>query len=178
MTTRHFALLGVLNRLRRSSAHGIRGLRRGALWPFTTERLAAIASVVTILGLPAAVYQLKDLRDQGTHRSFQVLTYVDQQLNTGSNVTRDELRDYLDVFEGLADAYDRGQVDLDALYVWHSYYIIKTFRHPEVRLFIKEEQKEGPDFYTGFEDLGQRMVDEEKKSSPNLKRAERMLKER
>jgi hypothetical protein len=121
---------------------------------------------VTIFSLPFAVYQLWDLRDQRTLRSLQVLMYADQQLNTGSNVkirhaiengrplleanggrfTPNELSDYLDVFEGISDALDRGQIDQDALYAWHSYYIARAFENAEIRQFIKEEQKLDPDF--------------------------------
>ncbi len=65
-----------MSHLKRYSARVIHALPRGVSWPFTTERLTAIASVVTILGLPTALYQLWDLHDQHRLRSLQVLMYV------------------------------------------------------------------------------------------------------
>ena len=161
-------------------------------WPFTQQRLVAGASLVTIVGLPLAVLQLCDLREQRTLRAIQVAMYADQQLNSGSSVkirhaiekrrpileenggafTREELSDYLDIFEALSDAYDRGQISRELLYIWHSYAIARAYEKEEIKRFVAEERKEDPDFYTGFEALGKVMLAEEQAFLPKPKRVE------
>lgn len=114
---------------------------------------------------------------------------VDQQLMAGANVgirhaiergkpvlqrnggefSDEQLGDYLDAFEGLADAYTVGLVDLESIYIWHAYYILRAYRNQEVAEYIarvREEEdpqthRKDPEFYTGLEDLAKALLDEE-----------------
>lgn len=136
----------------------------------------ATASFVTILGLPLALLQLNDLREQRTSRGMQGLLMMDQQLNTESNrtirhriltgrpllkptgpVTPEELGDYIDTLESLAAMRDQGQVDLDTVNDWFGDIIGRTYRNAEVLAFMRQQQDEDPDVYTGFEDLAKEL---------------------
>ncbi len=151
----------------------LRALRIGR-WPFTPDRLISIASVVTILGLPIAIYQIRDLREQREARTFAVMSYADQQLNSGVNVkirhaifnrlrllqqnggefTPENLRDYLNVFDTLGEMHERGRIDFDSLYFWHGDSISRAFRNAEVQWFIKLDKMGGNfDYYVGFESI-------------------------
>lgn len=74
------------------------------------------------------------------------------------------------MFEGLADAFDQRLVDLEAIYVWHSYYILRAYRNKEVAEYIarvRDEEdpqthRKEPEFYLGFEDLAKQLIAEEK----------------
>ena len=74
------------------------------------------------------------------------------------------------MFEGLADAFDQRLVDLEAIYVWHSYYILRAYRNKEVAEYVarvREEEdpqtrRKEPEFYLGFEDLAKQLIAEEK----------------
>jgi len=164
----------------------IRGTARriagGLIWFVTAEApvraITAIAALVTIAGFPIALWQLADLREQRENRSIQILMLVDQQLSLDRNVeirhaiergvpvlrrnggrqTDQELGDYLDVFEGLADAHEQTLVDLEAIYVWHSYHIEKAHQNKEVADYITRSRLEDPDFYTGFEALAKKLA--------------------
>src|SRR6266849_2913763 len=128
----------------RSLSNALRGqLRRlaRARWtePFRRDWLTATASVVTVIFLPLVILQLWDLSEQRALRGLQVAMSIDQQLNSGSAAkiryairsrkpilsdnggpfTRDELLDYLNIFEGLSDAYEIGQIDRETLFLWH-----------------------------------------------------------
>ena len=161
-------------------------------WPFTIERLGSIASIVTIIGFPLAIYQLWDLVEQRSLRALQIAMHADQQLaspsqlrikhaiqkgrpileENGGKSTREELSDYLDTFEAIADAQERRLATRDVIYIWHGYAIARAFENSEVRKFIAEERREDPDFYTGFEALAAEMIAEEKASSSRAKRTE------
>jgi hypothetical protein len=161
------------------------------MWAFSKrDWFALVASVVTIIGLPFAIYGLWDLNDQRTLRGLQIAMYADQQLNSGSSVkvrhaihsrrpvldtnggasTKEELFDYLNIFEGLGDAYDLDQIDRETIFLWHSYPIARAFENEEVKKLIAEERKGDPDLYTGFEALAKEMIADETKARPKPKR--------
>ncbi len=132
----------------------------------------AMASVVAILGLPLALWQLHDLRIQRTARTLQGLSMVDQQLGAETNrairhrvtrgeallkpagpFTEEDLADYLDALESLADWWNLDQIDLESIDIWFGDVIRRTARHPEIRTYIRKQQREDPDFYSGFDGL-------------------------
>ena len=118
--------------------------------------------------------------------------YADQQLNSGSAVkvrhaihsrkpvlatnggasTKEELLDYLNIFEGLSDAYDLGQIDRETIFMWHSYPIARAFENEEVKRLIADERKGDADLYAGFEALGREMLADEAKARPKPKRSQ------
>jgi hypothetical protein len=157
-----------------------------------TERAVRVwivtASAVTILGLPLALWQLHDLRAQQTGRTLQGLSMVDQQLSAGINrtirhrilrgepllkpqgpFTEEELSDYLDALESLADWWGQKQMDIESIDIWFGDVIHRTARHPEVRAYIRQQQIEDTDFYSGFEDLAKALPT--RPTAPTLRRA-------
>ena len=145
-----------------------------------------LASAVAILGFPLALWQLHDLRAQQTTRALQGLTMVDQQLSAGTNrairhhilrgeallkpkgpFTPEDLGDYLDALESLADWWGLKQIDMDSIDVWFGDIIRRTSRHPEVRAYIREQQGEDEDYYSGFGDLVKALP--KRPSSPTIK---------
>ncbi len=153
----------------------------------------ATASFVTILGLPLALLQLNDLRDQRTSRSMQGLLMVDQQLNAEGNrsirhrilaarpllqpkgpVTPEELGDYLDTLESLAAMRDQGLIDLDTVGDWFGDIISRTYRNAEVLAFMRQQQDQDPEAYTGFEDLAKHLpprAPPKRSAAPEIKQA-------
>lgn len=87
--------------------------------------------------------------------------------------TAEQLGDYLDVLEGLTLNYERGLVDLQSLDDWHGYTIAKTYEHPEVLAYIREQQREEETFYAGFVDLGKRLSKDSTGRTTTIKRVER-----
>ncbi len=153
----------------------------GRLQRLVTERAvrvwAVLTSVVTVLLLAIAVWQLHDLGEQQTTRAMTGLTMVDQQLSAGNNrairhriqredpllppegpFTPEDLGDYLDALESLASWWGRGLIDLDSIDEWYGDLISRTAKHADVRAYILEQQRENPDFYSGFEDLAKRLA--------------------
>jgi hypothetical protein len=175
-------------------SHLIRHPLRRIVLIFMSEHavraVTVIAGLVTIIGLPFAVYQLWDLRDQRANRSMQVLMMVDQQLNSEVNVairhaildhrpllkpggtfTENELSDYLDTLEVLAFHFERKLVDLDSIDDWYGETIDTTYRNDEVQAYIRKQQKDGPDYWNGFMELGKRLSVPEGKAPSSLRAA-------
>ena len=172
-------------------------LRSLAKWPasLVTERAVrvwiVVASLVTILAFPVALWQLHDLRAQQTTRTLQALTMVDQQLSVEANrairhrilrgepllkpkgpFTPEDLGDYLDALESLADWWGQKQIDMESVDIWFGDVIRRTSTHPEVRAYIRQQQGEDADFYTGFEDLAKALP--ARPASPTIKQAPRV----
>jgi hypothetical protein len=154
-----------------------RRLISGVAWLFGSEYgsrvLTSIASLVAIVALPIAIAQLRDLPDQREMRAISILMMVDQQLGAENvrpirhailreesldDFTSEELGDYLDILEGLASNHERGLVDIDSIDNWHGDVIIKTYRHPQVQQYIRDEQREDSDYYAGFASLAARLL--------------------
>lgn len=152
-----------------------------------------VASLVTILALPLALLQLRDLRVQQTARALQGLSMVDQQLSGETNrairhriirgeallnpngpFTEEELGDYLDALESLADWWGQKQIDLESIDIWFGDTIQRTARHPEVSTYIRQQQREDPDFYSGFNGLVEALP--KRPTPPTLRKDPRELK--
>ena len=67
--------------------------------------------------------------------------------------TQQELGDYLDALEALADWWGQKQIDIESIDTWFRDVIRRIWQHPEVRAYIHQQQHEGADFYSGFEEL-------------------------
>src|SRR4029453_14605294 len=59
----------------------------------------------------------------------------------------------LDTFESLAALWERNLVDIKSIDEWFGDLIQRAAAHPEIRAYIREQQKEDPDFYTAFQDM-------------------------
>jgi hypothetical protein len=149
--------------------------------------VTAIASVATVVAVFAAFLQLRDLPDQREMRAISILMTVDQQLGADhvrpirhailkeaplDKFSSEELGDYLDILEGLAINHERGLVDFDSIDDWHGDVILKTYRHPQVQRYIRDEQRDDQDYYAGLLALGERLQRAGSRShSPVLRRA-------
>jgi len=145
--------------------------------------IANLAAIGTVALLGIAIWQLNDLRDQRMNRTVQSLMLTDQQLTQGASVpirhaierggwvlkqnggqySEEDLGDFLDVFDGLAFAFERGLIDLEWIYIWHSYSIMKAYRNAEAVEYIKKAQMENPVFYESFQKLALLMIELDKR---------------
>ena len=75
----------------------------------------------------------------------------------GGKFSEDDLEEYLNLWEGLNDIYVKGLINKEMFYNSYSYDIGKAYENAEVQTFVKESQREAPDFYTGFENLAKEM---------------------
>jgi len=135
------------------------------------------ASLITIVMLPFAVYQLYDLKEQRERRVVNALLAINQRLDVESNrvirhrlqslkpqplvdssITSDSLGDYLDTMDSLASLLARNLVDLQSVNEWFGDLIERTAANPEVRAYIRESQLQDPSYYTGFEKMAQEIA--------------------
>jgi hypothetical protein len=84
----------------------------------------------------------------------------------GGKFTEEDLEGYLDLWEGLHDLYVKGLISKDMFYNSYSYDIEKAYDNPEVQAFVKESQKESPEFYTGFQNLAKEMKATKRQPAP------------
>ena len=147
------------------------------------RHISGVLVLVQTIALIGSVYvlreQINDLRDTKSSRSADFIFKFNEQLNkaplarlrlaivgrkpilkkNGGKFSEDDLEEYLDLWEGLNDIYVKGLINKEMFYNSYSYDIGKAYENAEVQTFVKESQREAPDFYTGFENLGREMKD-------------------
>jgi len=145
-----------------------------------SRKWVSLASLVTIITLPLVLWQVIDLREQRVSRAMAALMTLDQRFDLeGSRVIRHSLQyatkptpllqpegpatpeslgDFLDTMESLASLLDRKLVDIDDIDEWFGDLIARTAQHPEVRAYIREQQKDNAAFYTGFESMSEQIL--------------------
>ena len=114
------------------------------------------ASLITIVMLPFAVYQLYDLKEQRERRHR--LQSLNPQPLLDASINADSLGDYLDTMDSLASLLARNLVDLQSVNEWFGDLIERTAGNSEVRAYIRESQLQDPSYYTGFEKMAQDIV--------------------
>jgi hypothetical protein len=144
-----------------------------------TRRWVVMQSLVTIVTLPLVLWQVYDLSEQRTGREISTLMALEQRLDVeGSRAIRhrlyaskqvpllqpdgpatpESLGDFLDTFESLAALWERNLVDIKSIDEWFGDLIQRAAAHPEIRAYIREQQKENPDFYTAFQDMAENVA--------------------
>jgi hypothetical protein len=143
------------------------------------RRWVVMQSLVTIVTLPLVLWQVYDLSEQRTGREISALMALDQRLDLeGSRAIRhrlyarkpmpllrpdgpatpESLGDFLDTFESLAALWQRNLVDIESVDEWFGDLIERAAAHPEIRAYIREQQREDPDFYTAFQDMAEKIA--------------------
>jgi len=145
------------------------------------KHISGIMVLVQTLALVASLYllreQINDLQDTKSSRSADFIFRFNERLEkepmaklrlaivgrkpilkkNGGKFSEDDLEQYLDLWEGLNDWYVKGLINKEMFYNSYSYDIGKAYENVEVQNFIKESQKEAPDFYIGFQNLAKEM---------------------
>ena len=145
------------------------------------RHISGVLVLVQTIALIGSVYllreQINDLQDTKSSRSADFIFKFNEQLNraplarlrlaivgrkpilkkNGGKFSEDDLEEYLDLWEGLNDIYVKGLINKEMFYNSYSYDIGKAYDNAEVQTFVKESQREAPDFYTGFENLAKEM---------------------
>jgi len=135
------------------------------------------ASLITIVMLPFAVYQLYDLKEQRERRVVNALLMINQRLDVETSrvirhrlqslnpqplldgsISADSLGDYLDTMDSLASLLARHLVDLESVNEWFGDLIERTAANFEVRAYIRESQLQDLSYYTGFEKMAQEIA--------------------
>jgi len=80
------------------------------------------------------------------------------QLRPDGPATPESLGDFLDTFESLAAVWARKLVDIKSIDESFGDLIQRAAAHPEIRAYIREQQKEDPDFYTAFQDMAEKIA--------------------
>jgi hypothetical protein len=121
--------------------------------------------------------QTKDIENTKSNRSADFIFRFDERLaktpfselelaidrhqpllkEHGGKFNEDDLQGYLDLWESISDEYANGLISKDMFYNSYSNDIEKAYDNPEVQDFVKESQKESPEFYTGFQNLYKEM---------------------
>lgn len=151
---------------------------RGRDW---WKHISGVLVLVQTVALIASVYllreQINDLQDTKSSRSVDFIFRFNDKLDkaplsklrlsiasrkpilkkNGGKFNEDDLEEYLDLWEGLNDLYIKDLISKEMFYNSYSYDIGKAHENPEVQAFVKESQREAPDFYTGFENLAREM---------------------
>jgi hypothetical protein len=150
--------------------------------------IAFLAGVVAIIGIPVVYFQLKDINTAKVDRSTQLLMLSEQELYTptnsairqairrgspilqehGGRFTSEDIEDYLDVFEGLSDAYDRDRINFDMLYYYRSDDIKEAYQNKEVRAVIAALQKDDPEYYAGFMEIAGQLTEEDRETTTTI----------
>ena len=153
-------------------------------WSKRSSLLFLSQTVLVLVQTGALVYsvhllreQTKDIENTKSNRSADFIFRFDERLAKspfselalaiqrnqpilkahGGKFSEDDLQGYLDLWESINPEYVAGLISKEMAYNSYSNDIQKAYDNPEVQTFVKESQKESPEFYTGFENLAKDM---------------------
>jgi hypothetical protein len=75
----------------------------------------------------------------------------------GGRFSTDDLMRYLDIYETMHDVYVRGLINEDMIDSAYGHALGKAHENPEIQAYLSGIRKEDPAYYSGFEDLANRM---------------------
>lgn len=161
--------------IRNGSSSKIDWQKRSAVANVIMPFIGGITLVIAIMGV---LFNFKQLENVRMNQSADLMLKLEERLSSdinskiaeaiesrkpvfrenGGEFTPMQVDDYLGIYETVDELYQSGLIKRNMVYNSFSYFVVKTYEHPEVQKYIQDLQKTDPELFSGFQHLAQSFI--------------------